>query len=65
MVSFAQAYSRQKSKEKNYEYNQIREDIEILESIPKENVSIDVKNIISELKTKENIFVKEKLRVLC
>ena len=48
-------------RKKNYEYNHIRKEIEILESIPKGDVSTDIKDIILELKSKENKFVKEKI----
>jgi len=61
IVSFAQNFSRQKSRKERSEYNEILKSIEVLEGIPKQDVTDSIKETIVNLKSKENHHTNKKL----
>ena len=54
IASFSQNFSRQKSKKERYDYNHVVKEIEALETIPKQEVTEHIKEMITTLKLKEN-----------
>ena len=61
VASFSQNYSKQKARKDRHEHENILKRLEILESLPKDEVSESIKNTIADLKAKERSIKDKKL----
>ena len=60
-ASYAKNYSRQNGRKQRQEYNLLKHKIEVLESIPKEEVSEGVANALANLKSQEKVYLEKTL----
>ena len=61
IASFSQNYSKQKARKDRHEHENILKRLEILESLPKDEVTESIKNTIADLKAKERSIKDKKL----
>ena len=59
--SYSKNYSRQNARNQRKEYNLLKEKIDVLESIPKEEVCEGVVNALANLKSQEKVYLEKKL----